>query len=378
VEKLASPSENSDRNPEEISKPQDAGAEGLSFKFNCGSGLATLDRDWSPSKKAWCCKHQSLGCPESKAGPPPSEEARPATAGLKAAATEVRLVAPPELSVRPTESPRFDCDAGLANFEWGWSDPKKEWCCHHKGKGCEDDGNTTRAADTTMAADTTTTLATTTSMTVLKPFNCDFGLHNAPVTKQRWCCTYERKGCPAAMFSGDASPKNKSLAPGSSNTKTVAYDCKEDYPNWKTGWSSIKKQYCCRTAGRACEQGALEKLTSVTGASSSAPLTTRGNATSLGDKVTVKSAIDGPQQPRWERLRDGSVVLAFSAAVVATGVAIALVSRRGKRLGTSRSLLRTGHDVLAEDRSPQSVPAGGEPLKGQAPPAFADDQEGIE
>mmetsp|Transcript_57638 Transcript_57638/g.150153 ORF Transcript_57638/g.150153 Transcript_57638/m.150153 type:complete len:309 (-) Transcript_57638:103-1029(-) len=30
----------------------------------------------------------------------------------------------------------FDCDAGLANAAAGWSDPKKDWCCHNARKGC--------------------------------------------------------------------------------------------------------------------------------------------------------------------------------------------------------------------------------------------------
>jgi hypothetical protein len=43
----------------------------------------------------------------------------------------------------------FDCDAGLANWEKGWSDQKKDWCCAQEQKGCEQDD---AAADTTTSA----------------------------------------------------------------------------------------------------------------------------------------------------------------------------------------------------------------------------------
>merc|ERR1712176_1315327 len=30
----------------------------------------------------------------------------------------------------------YDCNAGFANWQAGWSEPKKAWCCQHQGKGC--------------------------------------------------------------------------------------------------------------------------------------------------------------------------------------------------------------------------------------------------
>ncbi|CAJ1438127.1 unnamed protein product [Effrenium voratum] len=32
----------------------------------------------------------------------------------------------------------FDCNAGLWNFREGWSHIKKDWCCTHANKGCEE------------------------------------------------------------------------------------------------------------------------------------------------------------------------------------------------------------------------------------------------
>merc|ERR1712176_889980 len=30
----------------------------------------------------------------------------------------------------------YDCNAGLANAQMGWSVGKKAWCCDHSGQGC--------------------------------------------------------------------------------------------------------------------------------------------------------------------------------------------------------------------------------------------------
>ncbi|CAJ1358407.1 unnamed protein product, partial [Effrenium voratum] len=30
----------------------------------------------------------------------------------------------------------YDCDAGFNNWKYGWSSPKKTWCCAHENKGC--------------------------------------------------------------------------------------------------------------------------------------------------------------------------------------------------------------------------------------------------
>jgi len=68
--------------------------------YDC-SGDATSS-DWTPGKTAWCCKHEQKGCPK---------------------------------GFSPTPS-RFDCLAGLANWQAAWSAEKKAWCCQHEQKGC--------------------------------------------------------------------------------------------------------------------------------------------------------------------------------------------------------------------------------------------------
>merc|ERR1712232_1147674 len=64
----------------------------------------------------------------------------------------------------------YDCEAGLAKWKKGWSDSKKDWCCKHEKKGCED------------------------------PFDCEAGLDNWQKgwadKKKTWCCAHKKKGCP--------------------------------------------------------------------------------------------------------------------------------------------------------------------------------------
>eukprot|EP00930_Biecheleria_cincta_P047923 TRINITY_DN3331_c0_g2_i1.p1 TRINITY_DN3331_c0_g2~~TRINITY_DN3331_c0_g2_i1.p1 ORF type:complete len:503 (-),score=94.07 TRINITY_DN3331_c0_g2_i1:72-1502(-) len=37
-------------------------------------------------------------------------------------------------------------------------------------------------------------------------------------------------------------------------TGTVAFDCNAGFWNWHRGWSYAKKEYCCRTSGKGCQQ----------------------------------------------------------------------------------------------------------------------------
>jgi hypothetical protein len=55
-------------------------------------------------KKAWCCKATGKGCP-------------------------------PAGGCQTTGIP-YDCAAGFANWQAGWSAEQKAWCCQHTGKGC--------------------------------------------------------------------------------------------------------------------------------------------------------------------------------------------------------------------------------------------------
>mmetsp|Transcript_155384 Transcript_155384/g.498558 ORF Transcript_155384/g.498558 Transcript_155384/m.498558 type:complete len:86 (-) Transcript_155384:112-369(-) len=67
---------------------------------------------------------------------PPSVDAPPS-----AAPSTSQLVPPPPPpglppSTRQPGQVDFDCAEGIATWNWGWSDLKKQYCCVQAGKGC--------------------------------------------------------------------------------------------------------------------------------------------------------------------------------------------------------------------------------------------------
>jgi len=122
-----------------------------------------------------------------------------------AAALLVIFVAVP-MAISTTPAPgRFDCAAGFDNWEVGWSDSKKDWCCDHARRGCP------RAA--------------------LAP-------HRQPshVTSLR------------KMARAAASP---SPAPVRDNT-VGGFDCAQGFDDWVHAWDVDKKAWCCQHGGKGC------------------------------------------------------------------------------------------------------------------------------
>lgn len=116
-------------------------------------------------------------------------------------------------SVTSTTPVPHNCDAGLANWQEGWSPGKKEWCCHHSGQGCAP-----------------------------PPFDCSAGIANWktewPETKKIWCCEHTGQGC-----DGSQPPPSR---------KGPAFDCTAGYINWRKAWSVPKKTWCCDHEGQGC------------------------------------------------------------------------------------------------------------------------------
>jgi len=215
--------------------------------FDCNEGFANWQSAWSPDKQSWCCNTAGLGCPtpttqrpyvEPPSPPPPPPPAprfvwapppQPATAaplnecqmgGLNTWTMEKKAYcclhyrngcdtqAPP-----PAPVP-FDCNAGWANWQAGWSVPKKIWCCQSAGRGCA-------------------------PTPPLMPFDCNAGFDNWVAgwsePKKQWCCQNGGRGC---------------------QTAALPFDCNAGFDNWVAGWSVPKKQWCCQHAGRGCAQAA--------------------------------------------------------------------------------------------------------------------------
>lgn len=73
----------------------------------------------------------------------------------------------------------FDCQAGIENWERGWSEVKKEWCCAYQKLGCA--GNPV-------------------DYTGKDPFDCSEKTGSSEfewsVPKKMWCCRNKERGCP--------------------------------------------------------------------------------------------------------------------------------------------------------------------------------------
>mmetsp|Transcript_95362 Transcript_95362/g.240281 ORF Transcript_95362/g.240281 Transcript_95362/m.240281 type:complete len:291 (+) Transcript_95362:265-1137(+) len=179
--------------------------------YDCNAGLSNWQAGWSIAKKGWCCQNQKKGCP------PPPTPPRPPAPPPKPPPTPP----PPQ---PPTPQLPFDCNAGFANWQAGWSVPKKGWCCAHGGKGC------TTPPPPPPPPPPTPSL----------PYDCNAGFANWQsgwsVQKKAWCCQNGGKGCP----------------PDVSGCTSAPYDCEAGFANWKAGWSEPKKDWCCRHTGKGC------------------------------------------------------------------------------------------------------------------------------
>lgn len=140
--------------------------------------------------------------------------------------------------------PSFDCDAGATEWQAGWSDAKKTWCCASSHKGCEGSPGAGISFPVIQRLPLVHGLSTTTTTyhyttTQSQQFNCDAGLDNTAgwsSSKVAWCCLTYQKGCPRT-------------------TTTVPFDCWAGYANWRIGWSRDKKNYCCDRQRVACPPG---------------------------------------------------------------------------------------------------------------------------
>merc|ERR1719461_796511 len=94
--------------------------------FNCA---VDPENTWAADKKAWCCRIHHRGCPPT--APPPMPIVPPPMP-----------IVPPPMPILPPARPAdpYNCADGFANWQAGWSVPKKQWCCRVHGKGCPNQG----------------------------------------------------------------------------------------------------------------------------------------------------------------------------------------------------------------------------------------------
>mmetsp|Transcript_20085 Transcript_20085/g.53850 ORF Transcript_20085/g.53850 Transcript_20085/m.53850 type:complete len:548 (+) Transcript_20085:2-1645(+) len=155
-------------------------------EFDCDAGFSNWKKGWSDKKKEYCCEEAKKGCKEDEAIEDEKEAEEKKVVEEKKNGS---FNATGDMPAGATEP--YNCDAGLPNWEKGWSDQKKEWCCKEKSLGC--------------------------------PFDCDAGVENWEdgwsEDKKEFCCESTDVGC--------------------------KFDCAAGLPKWETGWSEAKKEWCC-------------------------------------------------------------------------------------------------------------------------------------
>lgn len=167
---------------------------------------------------------------------------------------------------------KFDCLAGFARWHAAWSDEKKAWCCRERGHGCQLKENTENNDDNEGSSE--------------HLYDCLAGLSvwedGWSQSKKRWCCERHGHGCPGTYSS-------------------PAFDCLAGIARWETGWSEAKKRWCCHNQGQGCSTTLPASTTlAPRSRSSSSSSSTRGSTTvttirsttTTGESTTTTGSYD--------------------------------------------------------------------------------------
>jgi hypothetical protein len=173
-----------------------------SLKYDCRHGDWHWGHGWSLSKRAWCCRHDGVGCPSTKA---------------------------------PLES-NYDCSEGLSDWERSWSPSKRAWCCGAPGRGCPT--STTKKPDGY-------------DCTIWWPKEQD----KWPREKRAWCCKQPGNSdirCPSSE--GAAGDEEHDEASDAAEVERAGatkrtYDCDL---GWRQLWSHNQAAWCCFHLERGC------------------------------------------------------------------------------------------------------------------------------
>jgi len=256
--------------------------------YDCPQTSDIVIANWPDDKREWCCRHASVGCPRQSVfttttKPQTTTTVVPTT--TTAAPSKTTAVPTTTTALLPKASNDvFDCTEGASNFDAGWSEAKKDWCCHHASIGCPKpvpDGDPFDCAEGAKNLDagwsdakkqwccqhasvgcpkqvaplvgepSAAVMATTTTE---EPFNCKEEVHNLDTSwsemKKQWCCKREHIGCATTT------------APLPADTLLPEFDCTEEKHMWREAWSTLKKRWCCHHARIGCEEAdpALEAV----------------------------------------------------------------------------------------------------------------------
>jgi len=128
----------------------------------------------------------------------------------------------------------FDCDADFSQWEKGWSDAKKRFCCKTEKRGCEEEH--------------------------VVPYHCQSEDQDSwPLSKQNYCCVNHKVGClqydcaAGLQFAttGWSQPKQEFCC--KRFKEGCPFDCQADLAHAAAAWSDNQKSWCCKNENRGCD-----------------------------------------------------------------------------------------------------------------------------
>mmetsp|Transcript_81314 Transcript_81314/g.143462 ORF Transcript_81314/g.143462 Transcript_81314/m.143462 type:complete len:559 (+) Transcript_81314:101-1777(+) len=254
--------------------------------YDCNAALSNWQHAWSESKKSWCCQHQHKGC----AGASAPYDCTAGVDNWQSGWSQPKKDycchhTPTHLGCAPVQTITYDCDAGAEHV---WSGAKRQWCCDHAQKGCvhttanplgckaacklQNEAATCHdriqyaathqfaheenacgqayskvqvecdvCGSCTLQEASCQSLSVTIKVKTSQPFDCAAGYSNWKAgwssPKKAWCCSHENRGCEGHV------------------AFSKPYDCAAGYANWQHGWSTSKKAWCCSNEQKGCGGG---------------------------------------------------------------------------------------------------------------------------
>mmetsp|Transcript_26195 Transcript_26195/g.74466 ORF Transcript_26195/g.74466 Transcript_26195/m.74466 type:complete len:431 (+) Transcript_26195:26-1318(+) len=184
-----------------------AAVEGPDGHYDCEDGHDRWEVSWSSRQKDWCCRHTGRAC-----DPYDCTEGAPQfwTSSKKGYCCAHKGIYCEEVDGVPAnQDDRYDCNDGLADWEFRWASKKKAWCCQQQ------------------------------AIPTCDAFDCRAELGGAPwpAKKAKWCCEYRQSGCPSQP----------------TTTRPITFDCSLSVQSWETEWTLDRKTWCCQQRGVACD-----------------------------------------------------------------------------------------------------------------------------
>ncbi|CAJ1454070.1 unnamed protein product [Effrenium voratum] len=181
-------------------------------------------------------------------------------------------------------TPAYDCDLGFAQWQQSWSQLKQQWCCVQQSRGCQESAPAPAPVQVVHVVHHVHTVEHVDH--VLHGDHVDYVHHSHRVEwplyscwedahwrswsphQRQYCCQHEHLYCDDSMDTHQH--YHTHVVPYDTHTHyhthyttqyhthhthvNLPFDCAAGVSNWRSGWSSEKKSYCCETYTLGCEE----------------------------------------------------------------------------------------------------------------------------